>query len=304
MKIAVTGGAGFIGSHLVDRLVEEDNEVIVIDDLSSGKTEHLNKKAKLVKKDIRLDLSSELEATDSVFHLAADPDVRESAINPKKNFDINVNGTFSVLESCRKADVKQVVLASTSTVYGEATIVPTPETYPCAPISNYGASKLACEAYLSSYSASYGVKGTSLRFANIFGERSTHGVMFDFFHKLKKNPKELEILGDGKQDKSYLHVSDCVNAVMLAWRKQKQDYDVFNVGSKEKINVEEIAQTMSKLLKLRPKFEYTGTTRGWIGDMRIMLLDTSKLRALGWKQTMDFESGLRMYVNWLSETFS
>jgi UDP-glucose 4-epimerase len=304
MGIAVTGGAGFIGSHLVDELIagghDSDIGVVVIDDLSSGKKENVSPKAKLVRRDIRHDISAELRGMDTVFHFAADPDVRSSAANPVLSFEQNVAGTFAVLESCRKADVKRVVFASTSTVYGDAGVIPTPESYPCTPISNYGASKLACEAYLSAYSGSYGIKGTSLRFANIFGERSTHGVMLDFYRKLSANPKAMEILGDGKQDKSYLHVSDCVAATLAAWKKQTAAYDVFNVGSKAKVNVDELAGLMCRLMKMKPKFAYTVTPRGWTGDVRLMLLDISKLEGLGWEQKIGFEQGMERYLHWLS----
>ena len=297
MKIAVTGGAGFIGSHLTDALIADAHDVVVIDDLSSGKKEFVNNKASFVNKDIRTDLSKEFTGIHTVFHLAADPDVRSSAANPEKSFDQNVVGTFRVLESCRKAGVKHIVFASTSTVYGETDVIPTPETHSCRPISNYGASKLACEAYISAYCGSYGMKGTVLRFANIFGERSTHGVMFDFFNKLKKNPDELEILGDGKQDKSYLHISDCISAILFAWKNQKLDYDVFNVGSKEKHNVDALARIMCKALDLDPEFVYTGTPRGWVGDMKVMLLDTRKIENLGWKANMGFKDAVLSYVD-------
>jgi UDP-glucose 4-epimerase len=299
MKVIVTGGAGFIGSHLADSLVSEGHSVVVIDDLSAGKKEYLNTKAQFIQKDIRTDLSKEFSGIDTVFHFAADPDVRASATKPTTSFDVNVFGTLNVLEACRKADVKHIVFPSTSTVYGETNVIPTPETHGCAPISNYGASKVACEAYLSSYSATYGIKATALRFANIVGERSTHGVMFDFYNKLKKNPKEMEILGDGKQDKSYLHVSDCVSAVLTAWKKQEKKYDVFNVGSSEKHTVNELARAMFKTLDLKPKIVYTGTPRGWVGDMKVMLLDTKKLEKLGWKTKVGFEEGVRRYVGWL-----
>jgi len=300
MRIAVTGGAGFIGSHLVDELVASGMEVTVIDDLSCGKKENINPKAKFVRKDIRQDISAELRDTDAAFHFAADPDVRSSVANPARTFEQNAAGTFAVLESCRKADVKRIVLASTSTVYGEAEVIPTPETYPCAPMSNYGASKLACEAYLSAYSGSYGIKGTSLRFANIFGQRSTHGVMQDFYRKLCSNSKEMEILGDGRQDKSYLHVSDCVSATLAAWKGQKAPYDVFNVGSRTKTSVDEIAGLMCRLMGVKPRFRYTGTPRGWAGDVRLMLLDVEKLESLGWEQKVGFLQGMERYLNWLS----
>jgi len=300
MKVAVTGGAGFIGSHLSDALISEGHEVYVIDNLVTGKAENVNEKAIFMKRDIRHDLSNELEGMDAVFHLAANPDVRTSATDPSGCFDSNVSATFLFLESCRKADVKSIIFASTSTVYGEAKVIPTPETHPCAPISNYGASKLACEGFLSSYSATYGMKGTSMRFANIFGERSTHGVMHDFYHKLMHNGKRMEILGDGRQEKSYLHISDCVSGIIAAWKGQATQYDVFNAGSYEKVRVSEIASMMGKMLALTPEFAYTGTPHGWVGDSKLMLLDIAKLQALGWKPAVKFEDGLLRYVKWLS----
>ncbi|MBU0532274.1 NAD-dependent epimerase/dehydratase family protein [Candidatus Micrarchaeota archaeon] len=299
MKVAVTGGAGFIGSHLVDKLIEEGHIVVVIDNLLSGKEENINKEAVFVRKDIRHNLSKDLEGVEAVFHLAADPDVRASAEAPRTSFDLNVEGTFDLLESCRRADIEHILFASTSTVYGEAEAIPTPEDYPCMPISNYGASKLACEAYISAFSASYGFKGTSLRFANIFGERSTHGVMFDFFHKLNKSQNQLEILGDGNQDKSYLHVSDCVSAILAAWQHQDAQYDVFNVGSREKTTVKELAELMCRIMDISPEFKYTGTPRGWVGDVKVMLLDTSKLEKLGWKEEVSFEEGMKRYLRFL-----
>ncbi len=299
MRVAVTGGAGFIGSHLADSLIAEGHSVLVIDDLSSGRKEYVNPKAEFVQKDIRDDLTDVLKGVETVFHLAADPDVRSSSANPRKFFDINVNGTCSVLEACRKNNVNHFVLASTSTVYGETDIIPTPETHHCAPISIYGASKLACESYLSAYSSTYGIRGTTLRYANVFGERSTHGVMFDFYHKLKKDSSRLEILGNGKQTKSYLHISDAVSATLLAWKKQEKNYDVFNVGMLDKRTVTELAESECKALGANPEFAYTGSERGWAGDVKCMLLDPSKLESLGWKAETGFDEGIKKYVEFL-----
>lgn len=298
----VTGGAGFIGSHIVDRLISQDLEVTIIDNLLSGKKTNLNPNATFLKKDIHDNLTKQLKDGDTVFHMAADPDVRSSATNPKPSFDSNVIGTYNLLECCRKADVKHIVFSSTSTVYGDAKTIPTPEDYPCFPISNYGASKLACEAYLSSFAQSYSIKATILRYANIFGERSTHGVIYDFYHKLLKNNKELEILGDGKQDKSYLHISDCVSATLLACKKQKQIFDVFNVGSNEKHTVNDIADIVSKSMHVSPSYRYTGSSRGWIGDVNLMLLDTKKIRNLGWKESVSLDKAVPTYIKWLSSS--
>jgi len=301
MKVVITGGAGFIGSHLADALLRKGNEITIIDNLSTGKKENVPPGARFVLKDIlKEDVAEEVEGADAVFHMAADPDVRLSAEDPVKSFELNTVATFRLLESCRKADVKGFVLASTSTVYGDAELIPTPENYPCVPISNYGASKLACEGYCSAYAHSYGIRTTVLRYANIFGERSTHGVMHDFYKKLKKNPSELEILGDGRQEKSYLHVEDCVSATITAFEKQEKIYDVFNIGSSEKHNVNEIAGMVCNAMGVKPRFRYTGGERGWVGDVRLMLLDVRKIERLGWRESTRFEDGVRAYLDWLA----
>jgi len=301
MKAVVTGGAGFIGSHITDELMKEGHEVCVIDNLLSGSQENVPKGATHVKKDITCDdIAPDIKGAEAVFHFAADPDVRTSANNPASSFNNNVVGTFNVLEACRAVGVKRFVFASTSTVYGEPNVIPTPETEHCEPISNYGASKLACEAYVSSYAHSYGLQSTVLRLANIYGPRSKHGVMFDFYNKLKKNPDELEILGDGKQEKSYLYISDCVSGIMAAFKKQKRSFDVLNVGSSEKHSVDEIARLVAKTLDSRPKTIFTGTERGWTGDVKVMLLDVKKLEKMGWKAKVPFDEGLNKYMEWLS----
>lgn len=296
MRIAVTGGAGFIGSHITDSLIAEGHEVLIIDNLSSDKAGAANPDAELLRKDIRDISRADLEQIAAVFHLAAEPDVRSSAEDPLKFFEVNVKGTLTLLEACRKADVKRFIFSSTSTVYGETSAIPTPEDHPCRPISNYGASKLCCEAFLSSFSASYGIKGTSLRLANIYGERSRRGVMYDLFQKLSKDQENLEILGDGDQDKSYLYVSDCVSAFLTAWKQQKNGYEVFNVGSREKHTVTEIAKMEADLLGLNPRFTYTGGGGGWKGDVKVMLLDSSKLEALGWRAMINLDEGLKRYL--------
>lgn len=303
MKSIVTGGAGFIGSHLADSLIEKHGKVLVLDDFSAGSAKNLNKNAVLVKKDILgAGLEDAFADAETVFHFAADPNVRTSATNQKANFVLNVSGTFNVLEACRKADVKKIVFASTSAVYGNAKITPTPESCPTIPISNYAASKLAGEAYCSSYAHTYGIKATVLRLANIFGERSTHGVMFDFYKKMKSNQKKLQILGDGKQNKSYLHVSDCVSATLLAAEKQTKIFDIFNVGSEERHTVNEIAKLVSKEMSCEPKFEYSGGKTGWAGDVPEMLLDVKKLEKLGWNQKIRFGEGIKRYIKWLKST--
>ncbi|MEW6748373.1 MAG: NAD-dependent epimerase/dehydratase family protein [Candidatus Micrarchaeota archaeon] len=301
MRIAVTGGAGFIGSHLSDALSAEGHDVVVLDDLSSGRKENIGKGIKLIRKNVKKDLSGALNCIDALFHLAAAPDVRESAGDPWKSFESNTRGTLSVLESCRKADVGRIVFASSSAVCGDMVAVPTVEDAPCRPISNYGASKAAGESYLSAYSGSYGMCCTSLRLANIYGERSVRGVMFDFFRKLAADPALLEILGDGRQQKSFLYVSDCVSAMLTAWQKQRSGYDVFNVGGKEKTSVKELAEAMCGELGLEPEMRFGKEPQGWRGDVRLMLMDTRKLEALGWKARVGLRDGLRRYIGWLRE---
>lgn len=299
MNVLVTGGAGFIASHLSEALLREGHKVVVLDNLSNGNREFVPESAKFIKKDlVKDDFQADLKQIECVFHFAADPDVKQS-LDAQSSFDNNLIATFNLLEACRKSNVSHFVFASTSAVYGEAKKIPTPESYPAMPISNYGASKLGCEAYVASYTQCYGIKATVLRFANIFGERSLHGVMYDFYHKLKKNPKQLEILGNGKQEKSYLYISDTIAATLLTWQKQKSQFNIFNIGSEQKIPVNTIAKTMCNQLNLNPKFTYTGGDRGWVGDVSLMLLDTKKLRNLGWKESVSFENGLQNYLKWL-----
>src|SRR4030067_2169815 len=226
-KIIVTGGAGFIGSNLVDRLLLRGNEVIVIDNLSSGKMEFLkehieNPDFKFIRLDLLKldDLKKTVKDADAVFHLAANPDVRLGASDTKVHLEQNIIVTYNLLEAMRVNKIKNILFTSTSTIYGEATIIPTPENYgPLVPISLYGASKLACEALITSYCSTFDMRSWIFRFANIVGERGTHGIIIDFINKLRKNPEILEILGDGKQNKSYIHVYDCVEAILFAMEK-------------------------------------------------------------------------------------
>ena len=224
-KALVTGGAGFIGSHLVDRLMAEDYAVVVLDNLSSGSLENLrawlsNPRFNFIKGDLKdkLTVEESLDEVDLVFHFAANPEVRVGETIPSVHFDENLVATFNLLEALRKSrTAKTIIFASTSTVYGEAAVFPTPESYgPMLPISTYGASKLGCEALICSYTHTFGLRGLILRFANIVGSRANQGVIIDFVRKLRENPRQLEILGDGSQKKSYLHIDDCVDAVLYA----------------------------------------------------------------------------------------
>jgi UDP-glucose 4-epimerase len=295
MKLIVTGGAGFIGSHLVDKLVSLGYKVTVIDNLSNGKRENVNKKAKFVKGDIKnLKLCKKLiKNVDVVFHLAADVDVRKGPKQPNLDFKENIIGTHNILEAMRLNKVKKIVFTSSSVVYGEAKKMPTKEDYgPLIPISLYGASKLADEAMICSYCHTFGLQAWVYRFANIIGPRDTHGILFDFVNKLNKNSNELEILGDGTQSKSYVYVTDCVNGILTGFNKSNEKVNILNIGSKDIINVKKIAEAVSDVMNLNPKFKFTGSDRGWVGDIRHMLLDSSKLRNLGWNPKCDSESSV------------
>ncbi len=298
--IVVTGGAGFIGSHVVDRLIESD-EIIVIDNFSSGKEEYINEEAKVVKADISSEnIVDHIKDAEEVWHIAANPDVRIGAENPDEIYRNNVLATYRLLEAMRRVSVSRIVFTSTSTVYGEAKVIPTPEDYPTHPISIYGASKLACEALIESYCHTFDMQAWIYRFANVIGKRSTHGVIYDFMMKLKRNPRELEILGNGEQNKSYIYISDCVDA-MFAGLKANERVNIFNIGSEDQVKVRRIAEIVCEELDLNPKFRFTGGDRGWKGDVPVMLLSIEKLKRIGWRPKYSSEEAVRMAVRDLIE---
>jgi UDP-glucose 4-epimerase len=301
-RIFVTGGAGFIGSCLVDRLIEKGNVITVFDNLSSGKIEFIEKYLEnpnfmLIEGDL-LDIT-EIERAcrdiDLVFHVAANPDVKLGASDTKVHFDQNILATYNLLEAMRKNNIQKIAFTSTSTVYGEANTIPTPENYgPLVPISLYGASKLACEALITSYSHTFDMQAWIFRFANIVGSRSTHGIIVDFIKKLRENPALLEILGDGKQEKSYLNVSECVDAILFAIEISKEDVNIFNIGSEDTISATKIAETIVEEMRLSDvSFSYTGGNRGWKGDVPKMRLSIEKLKAIGWKPVYSSEKSVR-----------
>ena len=294
MDVVVTGGAGFIGSHLVDALVARGDRVTVIDNLSTGSEANLaahlaSGSITLVRADLlESGWEGHLKGADMVFHLAADPDVRQSAISPERQVQQNIVATTRVLEAMRHHGVRNLAFTSTSTVYGEASVIPTPEEYtPMEPISVYGATKLACEALISAYSHSFGIRSFTFRFANIIGPRSGHGVIPDFVRKLREKTRELEILGDGSQTKSYLDVSECVRAMLFAVEHAREPVNVFNIGSEDWIDITTIADIVVAAMGLsRVEYRYTGGTRGWVGDVPRMLLSIERLKSLGWRPQM------------------
>lgn len=289
----VTGAAGFIGSHIVDRLIENDVSVRSLDNLSTGEMSNLdnsinNKNHEFIKLDLSNseDVKKSLKDMQIIFHMAADPEVRTGFIDPTSSYKENLRNTYLLLEQVRKSNIEKFVFASSSAVYGDASILPTPEKYgPLLPISHYGASKLACEAYVSSFCNNYGIKGHIIRPANVIGARGRHGVTWDFVNKLKKNNKKLEVLGDGSQTKSYIHISDAVDGIFTCLNSTEK-CGVFNLGSEDKVEVIKIANIVCKNMNL-PETEIitTGGTdggRGWKGDIKDAHLDISKLKKLGW----------------------
>jgi UDP-glucose 4-epimerase len=309
-KVLITGGAGFIGSHLVDALAARGIEVCVFDNLSVGKPENIkqwlnSEKLTLLKGDLLnpSDLARlSHDSYETVFHLAANPEVRIGSAKPNEHFQQNLVATQNLLEHLRKnRSTATMIFASTSTVYGEPAKIPTPEDYsPLEPISVYGATKLASEALISAYAHTYGFKAIIYRLANIVGPRSQHGVIHDFIQKLKKNPKILEILGDGTQTKSYLYISDCIDAMLLGLEKTNNQLETYNIGSDDQINVKTIAETIVETMKLKNvKFKLNMSVeegRGWKGDVKNMLLDITKLKALGWKPKLNSKQAIRKTI--------
>jgi len=306
-KVLVTGGAGFIGSHLVDALMVRGEEVCVFDNLLTGSIENVrywlgSPNFTFIKGDLlnTMDLEKlEVKRYSFIFHFAANPEVKIGSTEPGIHFQQNILATYNLLELIRRADAKPtLIFTSTSTVYGEASRIPTPEDYaPLKPISTYGASKLACEALITAYAYTYGFKAVIYRLANIVGPRSRHGVIYDFIEKLKRNPGELEILGDGTQTKSYLHVRDCVDAILLGLEKSTEQVEIFNVGSEDQVDVKTIAQIVIDEMKLKNvKLIFTGGVeggRGWKGDVKNMLLDITKLKTLGWRPRLNSKQAVR-----------
>jgi UDP-glucose 4-epimerase len=300
VKVLVTGGAGFIGSFLAEKLLQKGFEVKILDNFSTGTLKNLSNiqdQVEIVRGDIRSpqDLEKAINGVDAVFHFAANPEVRIG--DPGEHFEHNILATYLLLETMRKKNVKDIVFASSSTVYGDAQKLPTPEDSTLKPISVYGASKLACESLISSYAHTYGFKGVALRYANVVGPRATRGVIKDFILKLKANPRELEILGDGTQTKSYIWIDDAVDATIFAWEKTKEGFEPYNVGSIDAISVKEVADIVVEVMGLRDvSYRFTGGVmggRGWVGDVKYMHLDIAKLQRMGWSPKYSSREAVR-----------
>jgi len=308
MHTLVTGGAGFIGSHLCDSLAQHNWEVTILDNLSAGSKENVQhllertpKKVKLLEGDCTnpAHVRKALENVEIVYHFAANPEVRLELSDPKTCFRQNIYATHILLHQLKdNMKTHTVIFASTSTVYGEPETIPTHESYgPLKPISLYGASKLASEALISAYARTYDKKAVILRLANTIGPRSQHGVIHDFILKLRRNPRQLEILGDGTQTKSYLYIDDCIKAIETAYKTARNRVEICNVGSEDQISVTQIAQIVTEEMKLKNvKLIYTGGVdggRGWKGDVKKMLLGITKIKSKGWKPKHNSRQAIR-----------
>lgn len=307
MKALVTGGAGFIGSHVVDELVRRNHEVVVYDNFSSGFERHLggavgSGRATVVQGDI-LDcpgLTRAMEGVSTVFHLAANADVRGGMTNTRVDLDQNVIGTHNVLEAMRTVGATAVMFTSSATVYGEPDRFPTPEDCPCLQTSLYGASKLAAEAIIQAYSEYFGIRSHAFRFVSWIGERYSHGVVYDFINKLRNNPRELEILGDGNQKKSYLHVEDGIRGIFMALEKLREPKNVVNLGHVQYMNVKDVARVVCEEMGLKDvAYRFTGGERGWLGDSPLVLLDIAKMQRIGFEPLIPIEEGLRRTARYL-----
>jgi len=307
VKCLVTGGAGFIGSSLVDRLLARGDQVVCYDNFETGQIEFLkeaqeNHNFTLVKGDT-LDADALKEAMagcEMVFHLAANADVRFGTQHPRRDLEQNTIATYNVLSAMKGAGVSKIAFSSTGSVYGEAAVIPTPEDAPFpVQTSLYGASKLAGEGLISAFCEGYDFQAWIFRFVSILGERYTHGHVFDFYQQLSKEPGKLKVLGDGTQRKSYLYIQDCIDAIFTAVEKAKDKVNIFNLGTDEYIEVKDSIRFISEEMGVSPTLSFSGGSRGWIGDNPFIFLDCSKIRRLGWKPMLTIREAVIRTLRYL-----
>jgi UDP-glucose 4-epimerase len=307
MRCFVTGAAGFIGSNLVDRLLAAGHTVVGYDNFVTGQRRFIEGALRspcfnLVEADLLNSdaLGAAIAGSEIVFHLAANADVRFGTQHPFRDIEQNVIATYNVLEAMRASGIKKIAFSSTGSVYGEATVFPTPENAPFpVQTSLYGNSKVAAEGLISSYCEGFGFQGFIFRFVSILGERYTHGHVFDFYQKLLKDPAKLEVLGNGKQRKSYLYIQDCIDAILLAIEHAADRINIFNLGQDEYCEVDQSIGWICQRLQLSPELNYTGGERGWIGDNPFIFLDCSRIRALGWEPRVSIQDGVVTTLEYL-----
>jgi UDP-glucose 4-epimerase len=313
-NVFVTGVAGFIGSNLAERLLASGLSVTGYDNFSTGQREFLGPLAqhpqfRLIEAD-DLDLPALTRAMagcDTVFHLAANADVRFGLEHPSKDVQQNTLATFNVLEAMRANKIKRIAFSSTGSVYGEASQIPTPEDHPF-PIqtSLYAASKVAGEGLIQAYCEGFGFEGYIFRFVSILGERYTHGHVLDFYKQLHEHPDHLKVLGDGTQRKSYLYVQDCLSAMLHVMNlgtasKARHRVEIYNLGTEEYVEVNNSIRFICAHLGLKPRLEYSGGDRGWVGDNPFIYLDTKKIRGTGWKTTLTIQQSILRTLEWLEQ---
>jgi UDP-glucose 4-epimerase len=307
MRVFVTGGAGFIGSNLVDRLIGNGHDVVAYDNFSTGQMRFLASASEsskfLLERGATLDLANltrSMNGCEMVFHFAANADVRFGTEHPRRDLEQNTIATYNVLEAMRANDIKRIAFSSTGSVYGEASVIPTPEAaaFPVQ-TSLYGASKLACEGLIAAYCEGFGFQSWIFRFVSILGERYTHGHVFDFYKQLKADPTQLRILGNGKQRKSYLYIQDCLDAIQVAVEKTTDKVNIFNLGVDGYCEVNDSIGWICQTMGVKPRLEYTGGDRGWIGDNPFIFLDTKKIRSLGWEPKYSISEGVVKTVEFL-----
>lgn len=306
MKILITGGAGFIGSHLADFLVSRDYDVVTLDNLSLGSKENINhlmnrKNFTFIKEDLlhidKLRNIFKKNKFDSVFHLAANSDIAKSSGNPGKDLKNTFMTTWNVLECCRLCHISKFVFASSSAVYGETRRKLPEASGRLLPVSYYGASKLAAEGFICAYSSMNSIQSWIIRFPNVVGERMTHGVIHDFVNKLRKNPRQLLILGNGRQKKTYMYVKDLVNALFFIYQHAHERLNCYNVGAEDQATVNDIAKIVCREMHLKNvEFRYTGGKTGWAGDVPYYKYDLKKINSLGWKARYASTEAVRIAV--------
>lgn len=307
-KVFITGGAGFIGSHLVEELLAGGSDVVVYDNLSTGRLDFLplnqGQRLHVIQEDVlnRDALLAAMGGSDFVFHFQANADVRGGTGNTRIDLDQNIIATWNVLETMRVLGIKSICFASSATVYGEPTVFPTPENYAPLQTSLYGASKFSCEAMIQAYCEYFGIHSFVYRFVSWIGERYTHGIVFDVMKKLQADSSRLPLFGDGTQRKSYLYVKDGVRGVMLGIEQAQGQKNIFNLGHDAFVTVSEVVRVILDELSLEDvKLEFAGGSRGWLGDSPLVHLDTSRLKMLGWKPDISIEEGIRRTVRFLKE---
>lgn len=305
MNILITGGAGFIGSHLCDALLERGHHLTVVDNLVLGKMENIehllhHSSFQFIQEDIlHMDVLREIFKNghfDMVYHLAANSDIQKGGKDPMVDYNLTFNTTFNILQMMKEFKVKKLFFASTSAIYGESYDVLNEDYGPLQPVSNYGAGKLASEAFISAFSSTYKIQTWITRFPNVVGERFTHGVIYDFIHKLQKNPKELEVLGNGEQCKPYVYVKDLVAGILYVIDHASADYNVYMLGADSRTKVKEIAAMVIEEMGLDATIRYTGGDRGWVGDVPEFRYNLDKVNSLGWKAAYTSNEAVRLAI--------